>query len=235
MIIYPEAPQSSSQHSDSSDKTERFPNLRSAGRDLALRLERFRHEENLIVLAIALGGIPVAHEVAEYLEAPLEFIIIRRLLTPQGPGSQVCAVNVAGQMVLPDELLPLPNAPSSPLDYFVADALAQLQHRAEICRRGRPPIDVADKTVLLVDCGARTGMTMQAAIDALRVRRPRRIIAALPIASLDSRAALATITDELVCPATPEPFGHVGLWYSDFRRPGDEVVGELLEAGPSVR
>ena len=226
MIIYPEGPEAGV--SDSPDQIERFSNLRAAGHELASKLEQYRHQENLIILGIVLGGVPVAHEVAQYLGAPFDLIIVRRLLTPQGAGSQICAATVAGHLVVPDELTPLPEKPSTGQDYFIADALAQLEQRTATCRGARPPVDVAEKTVLLVDCGARTGMTMQAAIDALRTRRPRRIIAAMPVVSAGSFETLSDSADELICLASPRAFGHVGLWYKDFTRPGDEAVGALL-------
>jgi putative phosphoribosyl transferase len=224
-IIYPDGDESDS----STHQIPLHASLRSAGCQLALELERYRRKPNLIVLGIALGGMPVAHEVARHLGAPLDLIIIRRLASPAGAGSQVCAVSVAGHLVLDDELLPLPETPSAPFEYFVADALAQLEQREKICRRGRQAVDLADKTVLLVDCGAKTAMTMQAAIKALRARTPARIIAALPVASVGARELIAAAADELLCLASPRPFGHAGLWYSDFRRPEDEGVGELLD------
>ncbi len=228
MIIYPEGTESTPQ-TDPQKQIERFPNLRSPASEIALKLESYRHQKDLIVLGIALGGVPLTHEVAKHLAAPLDLIIIRRLLTPEGPGSQVCAANVAGQMVLPDEILPLPESPATPLEYFVADALAQLQQRAELCRPGRQPVEIADKTVVLVDCGAKTGLTMQASIEAVRARKPARIIVAVPVASLGACEAIVGLADDFICLATPQPFGHVGLWYKDFTRPDDEHVGELLD------
>ncbi|HEY8189005.1 MAG TPA: phosphoribosyltransferase family protein [Pyrinomonadaceae bacterium] len=213
----------------------RFTNLRSAGRELALKLEEQRDVNDVIVLGIALGGLPVAFEVAQYLNVPLDLVIIRRLLTPQGPGSQTCAVNVAGSLVIDAELLPRPVVPSTPLDHFLADAIAELGRREQICRAGRPPIDLAGKTVILVDCGIRSGLTMQAAIGALRTKDPRQIIAAVPVASHEASAGVTALADDLIFLSQPEPFGHVGLWYLDFSRPGDDHVGELLQpAGQSV-
>lgn len=230
MIIRSEDPDSVSKDSEVPPQPKRYPNLRAGGLNLALALERYRHEQNVVVLGLVMGGIPVAHEVATHLKVPFDFIIVRRLLAPQGPGSQVCAAYVAGQPVLPGEILPLPEKPSAPIDYFIADALAQLAGRNEICRRGRPPMDLTGKIVLLIDCGSRTGMTMEAAVDALRSRNPQKIIAAMPIGSADSCNILSPKVDEFVCLAQPEPFGHVGMWYVDFSRPTDEQIHELLQA-----
>lgn len=207
----------------------RFTDLRSAGRELALKLEPQREADNVVVLGIAFGGVPVAHEVANYLNAPLDFVIIRRLLTPQGPGSQTCAVSVAGSMVIDEELLPLPSIPVTPLDYFLADAIAELSRREQICRRGRPPLDLAGKIVILVDCGIRAGLTMKAAISALRTMKPAQIIAAVPVSSPEARDGVAALADKLIVLSQPQPFGHVGLWYVDFSRPSEDRVRELLE------
>ena len=207
----------------------RFPDLRSAGRALALRLEAHRAANDVIVLGIALGGVPVAHEVANYLQAPLDLVIIRRLLAPHGPGSQTCAVNVAGTLVLDPELLPPPADPSTPLEYFISDAIAELIHREQICRGGRPPLDLAGRTVILVDCGIRTGLTMKAAIGALRTQEPAKIVAAVPVAAPEASDEVSALADELIFLSQPQPFGNAAMWYADFSRPGDDRVVELLE------
>lgn len=204
-----------------------YSNLRAGGRELATKLERYRDRDDVVVLALVLGGVLVGHEVAREIGAPLDFIIIRHLLAPQGAGSVVSAVNVAGALIVDEELLPQ-NPPSSPLDYFLADALAGLDLREQTCRRGRPPIEIQGKTIILVDCGIRTATTMQAAIRALRTKQPAKIIAAVPIASRGGCEATASLADELVCLATPQTFGNVGLWYKDFSRPGDDHIGEFL-------
>lgn len=231
MIKFPDhAGLESSQKGESltSQVTRRFADLRSGGRELALRLDTYRGRDDVVVLGIVLGGVPVAHEVATHLGMPLDLVIIRRLLAPDGPGSQVCAVNVAGALVLDEELPTRPAAPVTPLDYFLADAIAELGRREQLCRNGRPPIELDGKTVILVDCGIRSGLTMEAAIKALRTKQPARIIAAVPVASYEGRTAVEALPDELICLAQPEPFGHVGVWYADFSRPGDDGVGGLL-------
>ncbi len=208
------------------DRVRPFPDLRSAGHELALKLEPRLGSNDLVVLAIALGGVPVAHEVAQRLGAPLDLVILRRLLAPRGPGSQVCAVNLGGTLVIDDEMPSI--EPATPLNYFLADALEELAQRERCCRGGRPPIDLFRKSVLLVDCGIRTGLTMQAAIGALRTRKPKQIIAAVPVAELSGGSAVEAIADEFVCLASPQPFGHVGLWYKNFNRPSDDRTSELL-------
>lgn len=212
----------------------RFADLRSAGSELASPLESYRNQSDVVVLAIVLGGVLVAHELAARLALPLDVVIIRRLLAPRGPGSQTCAVSVAGTIVLDDDLPPPTVGPLTPFDFFVADALNGLEVREKLCRGGSPPTNLARKTVIMVDCGMYTGSTMQAAIRALRTRDPLRIVAAVPVASRQSGKTIEAWVDELVCLDWPEPFGHVGLWYKDFRRPGDEALAELLHGSRST-
>ncbi|MCM3905172.1 MAG: hypothetical protein ND866_26045 [Pyrinomonadaceae bacterium] len=206
-----------------------FADLRSAGRNLAEQLLSYLGSEETIVLAIARGGVPVALEVANRLGAPLDTILIRRLLAPRGPGSQICAVNVCGTLVV-DQDLALPSAvPKTPLEYFVADALEELTLRERTCRGGRPPLEVARKNVILVDNGIHTGSTLLAAIRALRTMKPSRLVVAVPIAALSSRVVVEEAADDLVCLAWPEPFGHVGLWYANFNVPDEKQIRKMLD------
>jgi predicted phosphoribosyltransferase len=207
-----------------------FPNLSSAGSELATALAGTAVKDDVVVLGIVSGGVPVAVEVATRLEAPLDLVMIRRLLTPRGPGSQACAVNVGGKLIVDEEVGPRPAKPETPFDYFMEDALNGLARRAEICRGERPPAELAGKSVLIVDCGIRTGLTMQAAIGAVRTLNPAHITAAVPVTSLDGCRVVESLADDLIYLAAPEPFGNAGVWYKDFSRTPDESMSELLGA-----
>ena len=136
-------------------------------------------------------------------------------------------MSVAGSLVTDDEIK-LSDQPSSPIEHFLAEAIGGLEERERTCRRGRPPVALAGRNVILVDCGIRTGSTMKVAIRALRKVAPKQIIGAVPVASREGFAAIASLCDELICLAQPENFVNAGYWYRDFRRPGDDEVGELL-------
>lgn len=209
---------------------EPFPNLSAAGRELAAMIPRDIHRD-AVVLAIVSAGVPVAVEVAKHLEAALDLITIRRLLAPRGPGSQAAAINVAGTLLLDDEIGTPPSKPESPFDYFVEDALNGLSRRVQVCRGDRPPVLLDEKPVLIVDCGIRTGLTMQAAITAVRRLNPERIVAAVPVTSLDGRRITEALADEFIYLAAPEPFGNAGVWYKDFGRPADISIREFLRPG----
>ena len=211
-----------------------FPNLRIAGAELAATLTSVGNNDDVVVLGILSAGVPVAVEVAKHLEAPLDLVIIRRLLAPRGPGSQAAAVNVAGTLYVDEEIGPRPTTPQTPFDYFREDALNALARRTALCRGERPPIKLTGKAVMLVDCGIRTSLTMQAAISALRTLSPASITAAVPVTSQDGRRVTEGLADEFIFLAAPEPFGNAGVWYRDFSRPADDLISELLGPGHKV-
>jgi putative phosphoribosyl transferase len=210
-------------------RASRFSDLRSAGHALAAKLDEYAGREDTIVLALARGGVPVASEVAKRLGLPLDVVFIQRLLVPRGADAPVCAVSVGGALFLDEELTPRPDVPQSALDFYIADALDQLARSAHASRGALAPVALTRKTVLLVDNGIRTGSTVRAVVRALRAREPTRIVVAVPVAATESRAGIEAVADELVCLAFPAPFGHVGVWFADFERPGDKEIRAMLE------
>jgi predicted phosphoribosyltransferase len=206
----------------------RFVDARAAGRALAERLVAYSARERTTVVAVARGGVAVALEVSKRLGLPLDLLLLRRLLVPHGPQEPVCAASVGGTRFLDAELTPRIEA-EPVLGPFVADALAELESRARACRGPRSPAQLAGRTILLVDNGVRTGSTMLAALRALRSSAPARVIAAAPVAASESLADVQSAADEFIYLHTPEPFGHVGLWYADFTRPSDGEIRAMLE------
>ncbi len=211
-----------------------FPNLSSAGAELAATLTSGGHHDEVVVLGILSAGVPAAVEVAKHFKAPLDLVIIRRLLAPRGPGTQAAAVNVAGTLYVDEEVGPRPTTPQTPFDYFMEDALNALARRTELCRGERPPTKLTGKAVMLVDCGIRTSLTMQAAISAVRTLNPASITAAVPVTSRDGLRVVEALADEFIYLAAPEPFGNAGVWYRDFSRPTDDSISELLGPGHKV-
>lgn len=209
---------------------KRFENLSSAGRLLTTKFEAYRNLPDAIVLTPILGGVPVAREVANFLGQPLDFIIIRRLLSPDGPGSELSAVSVAGSIVIDEKVPHLPDVPATPLEHFLVGALADLKSREQTCRGNRPPTAIMGKSVILVDCGIHTGATMRTAIAALRRSEPKKIIVGAPVASREASVEIAILCDDLICLDQPEKFVNTAYWYRDFSRPGEEQIHELLSA-----
>jgi putative phosphoribosyl transferase len=206
----------------------RYDNLTAAGALLAEELSEFAERTDVVVLAVALGGFPVAVEVAKALKVPLDLILLKRLFPSGSRRSRTCAVCVAGSFLL-DGLPPIPELPSSPVEWFLKEELDRFSHRERLCRAGRPPLDLTGKTVIVVDCAIRSGSTMLEALESVRSMGPARVIAAVPIAAPETASVVEAAADELICPRWPEIFGNAAVWYSDFNRPYDAYEFLLVE------
>jgi putative phosphoribosyl transferase len=198
------------------------------GRDLARRLSR---RDDVIVLALPRGGVPVGFAVAQALDAPLDVFIVRKLGVPGHEELAMGAIASGGVRVLNREVLDYLPVSQRMIDAVAEREQQELERREREYRGARPPLDVKGKTVIVVDDGLATGSTMRAAVAALRKMEPRRIIIAVPVAAESTCNDFRTeaIADEVVCLRTPEPFQAVGLWYSDFTQTTDDEVHELLD------
>ncbi|HEX7317149.1 MAG TPA: phosphoribosyltransferase family protein [Pyrinomonadaceae bacterium] len=215
----------------------RFKDARAAGRALAVALTEHARRRDALVIAVAHGGVGVGLEVAKALNLPLDLLLLRRLLAPQGAMRPACAASVAGSTFLDEEVVAAiaDDGERDPaLRQFVEAALADFDEHARAARGARPPLELSGRTVILVDNGVRTGSTMLAALRALRSRAPARVVVAAPVAAPEVLDALRTAADDFVHLHAPDPFGHVGLWYEHFARPSDEEIRAMLEEAPST-
>jgi predicted phosphoribosyltransferase len=207
---------------------ERFQDRREAGRLLAKSLEDYRGRPDVLVLGLPRGGVPVAGEVARMLGAPLDVLVVRKLGVPAHPELAMGAIAAGGVRVLNPEVLESLRIPADVLDAVTAREQIELDRRERAYRDHRPPIDVREKTVILVDDGVATGATISAAIGALRKMGAARIVAAVPTASIDAFTDLSRRADSIVAVMTPEGFYGVGQWYVDFAQTTDAEVREIL-------
>jgi putative phosphoribosyl transferase len=203
-----------------------FANRREAGRALAEQLSHYRGAAGLLVLALPRGGVAVGFEVAAALQAPLDVFVVRKLGFPGHEEFAIGAIASGGVQVLNETAAG--QVSHENLATVVAREQAELQRREALYRGERPPLELAGRTVIVVDDGLATGATMRAALQAVRQRQPARLIAAAPVGARDTCMALRGEADEVVCAATPEPFRAVGLWYRDFPQASDEEVRRLL-------
>lgn len=199
-----------------------------AGRLLAGELKKYANRPDVLVLALPRGGVPVAHEVARALGAPLDVFIVRKLGVPGQEELALGAVATGGVRVLNGRVVQMLRIPEPVIDVIAEREMDEIARREREYRDGRPPPDVRGKTVILIDDGLATGATMLAAVRALRQLEPARVVVAVPIAAPETCEALRAQVDEMVCSATPEPFHAVGLWYEDFSQTSDEEVRDLL-------
>src|SRR2546428_1780968 len=205
----------------------KFRDRSEAGRALAAELRRYAGRDDVLVFALPRGGVPVAHEVARALEAPLDVFLVRKLGVPGHEEYAMGAIDEGGAMVLSEDVIRELHIPQRAVEATVQKERAELERRARLYRSGPPP-QVRGRTVILVDDGLATGSSMRAAVAALRSLDPARIVVAVPVAARETCETLRQEADEVVCARTPEPFYAVGLWYEDFEQTSDEEVGELL-------
>jgi len=206
----------------------RFRDRAHAGRVLARALLAYAGRDDVVVLALPRGGVPVAAELARALGAQLDVFVVRKLGLPGHEELAMGAVAPGGVLILDDRLVRGLGIPDPVLQETVETELRELERREAAYRAGRPPLDLEGKTVILVDDGLATGATMRAAALALRKYRPARVVVAVPVASAETCDEFRADVDEIVCALTPSPFHAVGLWYDDFSQTSDEEVRELL-------
>ncbi|MDP7701243.1 erythromycin esterase family protein [Mycobacterium sp. TY815] len=205
-----------------------FRDRREAGQVLANLLGDYRDNPNVIVLGLARGGLPVAWEVAAALHAPLDAFIVRKLGAPGHEEFAIGALASGGRVVVNDDVLRGLRITSAQLRDIVEREGRELVRREAAYRGGRPPVEVAGRTVILVDDGLATGASMFAAVQALRDAEPAHIVIAVPAAPESTCREFASLVDEVVCASMPTPFMAVGESYWDFRQVSDEEVRELL-------
>jgi putative phosphoribosyl transferase len=209
---------------------ERFRDRTEAGQLLGRELARqLGKRDDLVVLALPRGGVPVGYHVAEALGAPLDVFIVRKLGVPGHEELAMGAIASGGVRVLNDDVVGYLRLPPQAIDAVAVREQSELERRERAYRGNRPPIDVRNHTVIIVDDGLATGSTMRAAVQALRKMQPRGIIVAVPVAAISTCDSFRNNVDDIVCLRTPEPFEAVGLWYKDFSQTTDQEVHELLD------
>ncbi len=208
-----------------------FHDRAEAGRKLAEDLERYRGRDDLVVLGLARGGVPVAYEVAETLHAPLDVFLVRKLSLPNHEELALGAVASGGYRFVNEEFVELFGVAPDRLDEIAAREQAELERQERDYRGDRPFPEVAGKTVILVDDGLATGASMRAAVAAIRSREPMQVVVAVLVAAPETCDAVAESADDTVCALTPQRFFAVGMWYEDFAQTSDEDVKRLLSRG----
>ena len=205
-----------------------FRDRKDAGEKLAAQLTRYANRDDVIVLALPRGGVPVAYEVATQLNAPLDIFLVRKLGVPGHEELAMGAIASGGVTVVNEDIVDYLRIPRAMIEAVAQKEQLELERRDQAYRGDRPPADVTDRIVILIDDGLATGSTMRAAAESLRLQKPKRIVVAVPVSSPETCEAFRSEVDEIVCAATPAHFRGVGLWYDDFSQTSDHEVRELM-------
>ncbi len=200
----------------------------TAGQALGEALAAYAGRDDVLVLALPRGGLPVAYEVARRIDAPLDVMIIRKLGTPGQEELAMGAIASGGVRVLNQNVVSGLAIDDATIDAVARREQAELERRLRTYRGDRPLPAIAGRLAILVDDGIATGATVRAAIAALREQHPARVVVAVPVAPPDTVAFLRREADEVVCLATPEPFLGVARWYRSFPQLSDQEVGSYL-------
>ncbi len=207
---------------------ERFSDRREAGARLARAVEGVASLSDLVVIGLPRGGVPVAYEIARRLEAPLDVLIVRKIGVPGHAELAMGAIASGGIRIVDRRIMAAIGASQADYDVVARAEQLELDRRERLFRDDRPVIDLTGKNVILVDDGLATGSTMLAAIDAVRSKRPRSVLVAVPIAPPETCDRLSGRADRTVCLVTPERMTAVGAWYEDFTQTTDDEVRALL-------
>jgi putative phosphoribosyl transferase len=205
-----------------------FLNRAEAGHLLAEKLRSYANRDDVLVLALPRGGVPVAVEVAKRLDAPLDVFVVRKLGLPGHPELAMGAIASGGVRVFHGAVVNALRIPDEVIDAVSAEELIELQRREKAYRADRPPLDVEGKTVIVIDDGIATGSTMLAAASALRQLNAARIVVAAPVIAASTYSDMQRAADEVVAALVPEHFYAAGQWYKDFEQTSDEEVRDLL-------
>jgi predicted phosphoribosyltransferase len=217
------------------DQSQRFRDRREAGRLLGQQLSRYKDRDDVIVLALPRGGVPVAFEIARQLKAPLDVFVVRKLGVPWHPELAMGAIAGDGVEVLNGDVVTAYNIPPHVIRAVAVRETEELSRRLKQYRGDRPLPRLTGMTVLLVDDGLATGSTMRAAVEAVRHEKPHAIVIAVPVAAASTCHELGAEVDDIVCLRTPLDFSAVGLWYDDFSQTTDEEVRQLLSESYAVQ
>ena len=206
----------------------KFFDRSDAGRRLAKLFEQYVGQPDIVVLALPRGGVPVAFEVADYLNAPLDIMLVRKVGVPGHRELALGAIASGDVMIMNESIVTGLGISEAEIAPVVEQEKRELERREQLYRGDLPASEIAAKTVIIVDDGIATGATMRAAVAAVQQQQPKRVLVGAPTAARDSCEVIRNEVDELVCVDIPEPYIAVGCWYRNFDQTTDEEVRSLL-------
>jgi len=206
-----------------------FKNRQEAGQKLANKLTEYKNQPNVIILALPRGGVVNAFEIAQQLNLPLDLVVPRKIGAPFNEEYAIGAITESGEGIFDQQAIDSLKIEQSYIDKKVTTEKNEAQRRLKTYRQDRPPLDLTNKIVILVDDGIATGLTMRAAIKSIKDKKPKKIIVAVPVSARDSLKTIKKEVDQVICLDAPAFFGAVGAFYEDFSQTEDEEVINLMD------
>lgn len=207
----------------------RFKDRADAGKKLVQKLLHYKSDPQVVVVGLPRGGVVVAYEVARQLQVPLDIIVPRKIGTPANPELALGAITQEGEPVWNEALIKSFHIHPEDLTDIIEQEKREAARRLSLYRKSRPPLEVKNKIVILIDDGIATGATMRAAIASLRAHGAKKIIVAIPVAPLEILEQIEKDADEVICLSVPRMFFGVGQFYDSFAQTTDEEVIELMQ------
>ena len=218
------------------DGYKRFKDREEAGALLARKLYDLKNDQDVIILALPRGGVPIGFVIAHKLYKPLDIYLVKKLGVPSQEELAMGSVSSSGEISLERGLIERLNISDSDLDQLISDKQIELKEREILLRGKRSPLELDGKTIILVDDGLATGATMVTAIKGIKKHNPKKLIVAVPVASRESLDLIQKEVNEVICLLVPDFFYSVSVWYSDFRQTTDgEVITLLKKADELLR
>lgn len=208
---------------------KRFQNRTEAGQALAALLTQYGDRDDVLVLGLPRGGVPVAFEIAAALHVPLDIFLVRKLGVPGHEELAMGAIASGDVRVLNQDVVEMQQISDASLEQVTQSEQQELQRREHLYRGDRPVLPIQNQTVILVDDGLATGATMRAAVMAVRQHEPKEIVVAVPVGARQAYEQISPQVDAILCAVMPERFNSVGAWYEEFPQTSDREVCELLQ------
>jgi len=206
-----------------------FKNRNTAGKELAKKIKFLPGDKKIIVLGIPRGGVVVAKEIADLLKVPLDIIVAKKIAAPHHSELAIGAVGTIGQAVIDEKMAAKMGADEQYINSQIKEVRNLVAGKEKELRGGKPPLELKDKAVILVDDGVATGATMAAAIGIIRQSNPYQVIVAVPVIAKDTLSKIENSADEVIYLQAPMLFFAVGQFYQDFTQVNDKQVKQLLK------
>jgi predicted phosphoribosyltransferase len=206
----------------------KFLNRDEAGKRLARKLMEYKGNDSVIILALPRGGVPVGYVIAYELQKPMDIYLVKKIGVPGHEELAMGAISSSGEVSVDSELVERLQISDAELNELIDFKKTEIKEREQLLRGSKPPLDLENKIVILVDDGLATGATMLTAIRSIKKLHPAKIIAAIPVASREAMEMVQKEADETICLLVPDFFYSVSVWYSDFRQTTDGEVINLL-------